>query len=451
MPLIGNNTPSFSWDLGMSNNKKLHIGMSLAPTWLNGDGWRRSDSDIEGIFSSDYYVEIAKLAEKAHLDFVFRPDTLFLDPEAIKNGPGFSTLDPTILLASIARETSNIGLLSTVSTTFYPPYIVARQIQSLNWLSNGRAGWNIVTALEGHNNFGLEKMPSAEERYNLASEFAEVVKLLWDSYPEGAMKVDREAGIWADPSLVNPINHQGTHLRVSGPLNLPSCNKAPIPLVQAGASEAGRNFASSVADAVFASAPDKDVAIELRKDLQARAKRHGRNEEDICLLPGLSLFLAETRAEANDLYQDTHKRLASTRARKTIEQMTGLDLSEWPADKPVTEDDLPPALQNPRSRTHSELLRRVIIRDSPRLADLLKMPEVIGSGHWQVIGTVEDAFESIKDWFADGAIDGFINVPGGSVSSMRLSLEKLMPKLVDAGLLREEYQGNTFASHLKNN
>lgn len=432
----------------MGDTRKLHVGMSLAPTWLSGEGWRRPDSDVEDLFSSGFYLDIAKRAEAAHLDFVFRPDTLFLTRDVLEKGPGFSSLDPTMLLASIARETSYIGLLSTVSTTFLPPYVVARQIQTLNWLSNGRAGWNIVTALEGHENFGLEAMPSAEERYERAAEFTAVVQALWQSYPHEALDMDRISGRFADPALVKSMDHAGRHLKVKGPLNVPAFGKGRIPLVQAGASPTGRDFAASIADAVFASTPDKAAAVELRLDLRRRAEGHGRPADAVKLMPGLNLYLGNSRAEAEDLFAETHARSDRSRRLTAIGEMTGLDLSDWPKDRRVTARDLPAAPEKPRSRTHADLLRRVIARDEPTVAELLLRPEVIGSAHWQVIGTVEDAFEAIRDWSESGAIDGFIALPGGSVASMRLTLDRLMPRLVDGGLFREAYRGATFAGHL---
>ena len=423
--------------------------MSLAPTWVSGDAWRRPDSNVEAFYSSDFYLDIARRAEAAKLDFVFRPDSLYLDTRSLEAGPGFSSLDPTVLLASIARETSYIGLLSTVSTTFFPPYVVARQLQSLNWVSNGRAGWNIVTALDGNENFGIDSMPSAADRYTRAAEFTEVVRRLWASFPHAALVLDREAGRYADASLVQPIDHRGEHFSVNGPLNLPACGTTPIPLVQAGASPEGRNFAASIADAVFVSAPDKEAAIEVRNDLRWRAVGHGRNADDILVLPGLSLYLAPRRADAIDLFRETHARMGDARRLAFIKEVTGLDLSEWPGEQRITVDALPEPLARVRSRTHASLLRRLIERDKPTVAELLTRPEVIGSGHWRVIGTVDDAEVQVSEWTAAGAIDGFVMLPGGSMSSVRLSLEHLVPRLAEAGLFRKEYAGTTFADHLQ--
>ncbi|SMX51068.1 NtaA/DmoA family FMN-dependent monooxygenase [Actibacterium lipolyticum] len=422
---------------------KLRIGMSLSPTWLSGEAWRRPDSGVNNLFSPEFYVDIAQRAEAAKLDFVFRPDTLFLNPAALETGPGFASLDPTLLLAAIAKETSHIGLLSTVSTTFLPPYVVARQLMSLHWLSGGRAGWNIVTALDGNRNFGQQHMPPADQRYARAAEFTEVVRALWDSFPNDALRIDRAAGRFADPAQVQPINHQGAHFTVEGPLNLPSYKDARVPLVQAGASGPGRDFAASVSDAIFASTPDMQAAIDLRKDLRDRAAGIGRSAGDIRLLPGLSLYLAPTRKEARELFLDTHAR--NTRAQRiaNVLAMTGLDLTEWPGDRPITAKDLPPAPENPRSRTHSNLLRRMIERDAPTPDALLERPEVIGSAHWQVIGTVGDAVDAIRQWAEAGAIDGFVCVPGGSVTSMHLSLDEVIPALSDLGLFRRDYTATT--------
>ncbi|GGF50209.1 hypothetical protein GCM10007301_06910 [Azorhizobium oxalatiphilum] len=433
----------------MSTLKPLHIGMTLAPTWLNGAGWRRPDSQVEGIFSAAFHVDIARRAEAAKLDFVFRPDTLFLNTPALEQGSAFAALDPTVLLTAVAQETTRIGLLSTMSTTFYPPYVVARQIQSLNWLSNGRAGWNIVTALEGHANFGLASMPSADERYAQAAEFTDVVRALWGSYPRSALLTDRATGRHGDPARVHPIDHEGRFFQVKGPLNLPAFSDAPIPLVQAGASPAGRAFAASVADAVFISAPDREAALEVRSDLRRRAEAAGRKAGDIRILPGLSLYLAPSRAEAQALFAETHAGADIARKLAIICEMTGLDLSDWPDDRPISATDLPPPPERVRSRTHSDLLRRAILRETPTRADLFLRPEVAGSGHWQIIGTVEDALAEIRAWAEAGAIDGFIATPGGSVDCMHLVLDDLVPRLTEAGLFRKDYTGTTFFEHLQ--
>jgi FMN-dependent oxidoreductase (nitrilotriacetate monooxygenase family) len=422
----------------MTPRKTLHIGMSLAPTWLSNDGWRHDNSDIEGVFGSDFYVDIARRAEAAKLDFVFRPDNLFLNSQIMETTPGFASLDATLLMATLARETSKIGLLTTISTTFMPPYAVARQVLSLHHLSKGRAGWNIVTALDGNVNFGLDEMPTSDERYARAAEFTDVVQALWQSFPGAALKRDRVSGNYADPARIQPINHEGASFKVKGPLNIPSLENVPIPLVQAGASPAGRNLAT----------PDIDAAINLRNDLRSLAQSHGRNADDVRLLPGLSLFLAPTRKEAEELFSYTHARGDRTRKFAYIRDMTGLDLTDWPDDRLIRPSDLPPPPEKVRSKTHAGLLQRLLQKETLGLEDLLRRPEVISAAHWQIIGTVDDAVETIQKWSNAGAIDGFITAPGGSTTSMHLALDELMPRLSEAGLLRTDYTGDTFAHHL---
>ena len=251
--------------------------------------------------------------------------------------------------------------------------------------------------------------------------------------PREALLVDRESGRYADVSRVRPVDHDGEFLKVKGPLNLPAFGEARIPLVQAGASESGRDFAASVADLVFAPTPDKEAALELRRDLSRRAERHGRSPRDVRLLPGFSLYLAESREEAREIFMQTHARLDRARKFATIRQMLGLDLSDWPLDRPISAADLPPPVANPGSRTHTDLLRRLIERETLRLDQLLLRPEVVSAAHWQVIGTVDDAVEQIVDWAAAGAMDGFIAAPGGSVGSLRLFLEQVVPRLVEKG------------------
>lgn len=432
----------------MTKDRQLCIGLSLSTTWMRGNGWRQEDSGVENLYSSDFYARLAKMAEKAKLDFVFKPDALFLKEEMLGNSPAFSSLDPTILLTSIARETDQIGLVTTVSTTFNPPYVVARQLQSLHWISNGRAGWNIVTSIEGAENFSNSPMPSTEERYLKAIEFTDVVLKLWESYPHEALIVDRVSGKYADREMVSPINHSGDFFSVKGPLNLPVHKSGSIPLFQAGASTFGRDFAASVADAIFAATPDIASGIELRDDLRRRARKHGRRPDAIRVLPGLYFFLGKTRGEALDLHREAHAHMSIAHRYAAVKSILGIDISHLPLDQPVTADLLPDPNQPVRSQTHADLLRRLIMHQQPTVEELLSRPEVVGSAHWVVVGTAEDALREITEWFEAGAMDGFIALPGGSIKSLELFFDELIPMLVEKGLFRSEYKGCTLREHL---
>lgn len=434
----------------MAASRQLCVGVSLAVTWLMGNGWRRPDSRVEDIYDIGFYTDLARRAEQARLDFLFRPDALFLDPAALQHSPGFSSLDPTVLVAALAGATSRIGLVTTAATTFNPPYVVARQLQSLDWVTRGRVGWNVVTALDGNQNFGGAVMPSSEERYRKALEFVQVVRGLWRSYPHQALKCDRKAGIYADPSCVRPINHTGEFFTVQGPLNTPARSAESVPLFQAGASPWGRDFAARIADAVFAATPDADEGQALRQDLRARALACGRHADDIRVLPGLSLFLGKTVREARELHAEMQVPQERTRKHLRVQQLLGIDLSALDPEQPLTLSMLPDDYRTPgQGHTHANLMRRLIEREQPRIRDFMARPEVAGSAHWQVIGTVDDACTAIRQRFECGAADGFIALPGGGWQSLDLLFDDLMPRLSEAGLFRREYAGSTLREHLR--
>lgn len=418
---------------GEAEQRRLVIGLSLTATWLKG----RTESYVPAPDPVHFDVELSQIAERAGLDFVFKPDTLFVPPGS--QAGGTPRLDPTIALAAVALQTERIGLVTTVSTSFNPPFVIARQLQSLHWLSNGRAGWNIVTSIEGAENFGGAGMPAPEVRYRKAAEFTEIVRRLWRSNPSPEL---------VDGSELRPIDHMGEFFRVKGPLNICGHPAGEIPLFQAGASEEGRSFAASVADAIFAATPDMAAAQELRADLRGRAVRAGRAPGAIRVLPGLYFFIAPSREEAWALHHRAHAHLSREKRLASVTMILGADLSGLRDDDPVTSDMLPDTDRPVRSRTHAELLRRYIAANEPRLQELLARPEVVGSAHWVSVGTVDDVLADIIHWFESGAIDGFIALPGGSVSSMHLFFEKLIPKLIAHGLFRSGYESRTLRGHL---
>lgn len=434
----------------MQTNRQLCIGLSLTATWKKGKSSEQSGSgDGARLFSSDGFVQLAKMAEQAKLDFVFKPDALFLQADGQGHSTRFASLDPTIMLTSIAGETERIGLVTTLSTSFNPPFVVARQLQSLHWLSNGRAGWNIVTSLGGAENFSDAPMLSSEERYEKAIEFTDVVNKLWESYPYEAFAADRASSRADDARKIAAIHHNGTYFSVKGPLNVPAHASGTPPLFQAGASNAGRNFAALVADAIFASTPDMASGLELRADLQKRAKAHGRSPDAVRVLPGLYVFLAETRGEALDMYREAHAHLTLERRLASVQSIVGLRLAGVPLDRRVTADMLPDSGAPVRSRTHADLLRRYIVNHNPTVEELLSRPEVVGSAHWVAIGTVEDVMRDMLAWFEAGAMDGVIALPGGSFRSLELFLDELVPRLAKKGLFRKEYTGTTLREHLR--
>ena len=427
--------------------RQLHIGLSLSPTWLRGPAWRREGSHVEDLLDADFQIGLAQRAERAKLDFLFKPDSLFVDPSGLDTAPGMTSLDPIIMLAGLAQATSHIGLVATASTTFNPPYIVARQIQSLHWLSKGRAGWNIVTSLDGERNFGTGAMPSAEWRYERAAEFTDLVRKLWDSYPADALILNRQTGQFADSSRIRPINYRGAHFSVDGPLTMPAHPAGPPILFQAGASPTGREFAASIANGIFASTPDMQASMDLRQDLRRRALAAGRTEDAIKVMPGFGFTLARSRAEARDIAGAFQGPRDIERRYDFIENSLGVDLRTLPHNAPIPPGLVTTIRPDARSRTHAQLLLRLIETENPTIRELLERPESGGSGHWGVVGTPEDAVAVIVEWFEAGAMDGIIALPG-SLPSLDLFYDEVVPALIERGIFRAEYAGATLADHM---
>ncbi|MEN8643828.1 NtaA/DmoA family FMN-dependent monooxygenase [Bacillus cereus group sp. BceL062] len=422
----------------MSTKKKLCIGLCLIA--------RKKEQ--ESMFNSgiDEQVELALQAEEAKLDFVFKADYLVAHPDLIARNKGNVMLDPTLLFTAIAYATEKIGVVTTASTSFYPPYILARQLQSLNWISNGRVGWNIVTSIDGAENFGETGMPPSEERYAKAAECTELVRKLWRSHPYEVLKVDNTEVI---REMVKPIEHSGEYFEVKGPLNIPQHISGEMPLFQAGASEAGRNFAASVADAIFAAMPDIESGIELRQNLRRRAEKHGRKQDDVRVLPGLYFFIGDTYEEALEMHRQAHQHLTMEKRLALLEMVLGLDARGIPLESKIKEDMLPSREQTVRSKTHAELLRNFIIKNEPTVEQILERPEVVGSAHWVAIGTPQDVFQQIMERFEAGALDGFIAIPGGPQKSLDLFFIEVIPLFVKTGVFREEYTGSTLREHLE--
>lgn len=321
-------------------------------------------------------------------------------------------------------------------------------VGSSHWISNGRVGWNIVTSIDGAENFGEAGMPPSEERYAKAAECTELVRKLWRSHPYEVLKEDNADVI---RELVQPIEHRGEHFEVKGPLNIPQHISGEMPLFQAGASESGRNFAASVADAIFAAMPDVESGIELRQDLRRRAEKHGRKQDDIRVLPGLYFFIGDSYEEALEMHRQAHQHLTKEKRYALLEMVLGLDVRGIPLESKVTEHMLPSRNQAVRSKTHAELLRNFIIKNEPTVEQILERPEVVGSAHWVAIGTPQDVCKQIMERFEAGALDGFIAIPGGPPKSLDLFFSEVIPLFVRAGVFREEYTGSTLREHLEGN
>jgi FMN-dependent oxidoreductase (nitrilotriacetate monooxygenase family) len=428
--------------------RQMHINVFINSRGHHEASWRHPNSSKLPLTDIDYTVDIAQKAEAAKLDSIFLADVLGLWND-VRATP-FNWLEPITTLAATAMRTERIGLIGTVSTTYTEPYNLARQFASLDHISRGRAGWNIVTSWshQAAANFGSAGQVSHADRYVRAEEYMQVVNALWDSWADDAVKDDRDGGLYADPARVKKINHKGELYQVEGPLNIPRSPQGRPVYVQAGSSEAGRSFAARYAEAVFTAHMEKATAVDFYKDLKRRMSELGRRPEDAAILPGFSPILGSTEKEAQN-YADELNSLADIQIAlaRLSSRFGDYDFSHLPLDTPLSPDDFPDpsTVQSARSRT--EVILGVVRNDRPTLRQLLA--RLAGArGHFTFTGTPEACADLLQDWFETGASDGFNIMPPVLPHLLEVFVAEVVPLLQKRGLFRTEYVGTTLRDHL---
>jgi FMN-dependent oxidoreductase (nitrilotriacetate monooxygenase family) len=427
------------------NKRQLKLNLFIYPGGHHEAAWRRPDSSIERVLDIGYYQDLARRAEDEKLDAVFLADGPSL-ADNIRYASRFR-LEPFTWLAGIAAVTSRIGLIGTASTTYLEPYNAARLFASLDHLSKGRAGWNIVTtgAPDAAYNFGLDGHPVHAERYDRAREFVDVVTQLWDSWEDEALVADRASGVYADPGLIHEIDHVGRHFRVRGPLNTPRTPQGRPVYVQAGSSEDGRSFAASYAEAVFTAHQTLDSAQEFYGDIKRRAAGLGRDPARLLVLPGISPYIGSTEAEARALKQELDELTQPAYSLHLLRRLLGVDLSGHDLDAPFPRELV--ALDGDRAESsRSRLVVDIVDRERPTIRQLLH--RFAGArGHWVVAGTPEQVADRMTEWFTQGAADGFNVMPPWLTGGFDVFAEQVLPILRRRGLFREEYTGSTLRGH----
>ncbi|WP_442853310.1 NtaA/DmoA family FMN-dependent monooxygenase [Arthrobacter sp. H14] len=311
----------------MSEQRQLHLNAFLMGAGHHGAAWRRPQSPLKQLGDIGFYERLAQTAERGLFDAVF-----FADGQAVGDpgaGPRWF-LEPLTALAAIARATSRIGLISTVSATFYTPFHAARMLASLDHISSGRIGWNVVTSMfdAEARNHGLDAIPAHEQRYARAQEFIEVALRLWDSWDDEALVLDR-AGVYADPARINPLHHVGEHFQVQGPLTVPRTPQGRPVLFQAGASGPGRDLAARYAEGIYAVAYDLPSAQSYYKDMKARIAAEGRRPEDVSIMPGLVPYVGSTEAEALAKQAEVDALLPIEQSLSQLGTFVQQDCSNW--------------------------------------------------------------------------------------------------------------------------
>jgi FMN-dependent oxidoreductase (nitrilotriacetate monooxygenase family) len=427
--------------------RQLSLNAFLHDTGHHEASWRHPDSSVERAHDIDFYVELAQTAEAAKLDAVFFADV----PGLWAATPYRPTahLEPITRLAAIAARTERIGLIATASTTFYEPYNLARLFSSLDFLSRGRAGWNIVTTQSEAvaRNFSLTALPDPEERYARAQEFIDVVTKLWDSWEDDAIVADRSSGLYFDPEKVHAIHHRGRHHQVEGALAAPRSPQGRPVYVQAGASNDGRAFAARNAEAIFTAHETIGDAKAFYDDVKTRARTFGRDPDQLKILPGISPFLGDTEAEARELQEHVNSLTVPAYGLSQLEGLAGVSLQHLDLEEPVPADLFAGSgdvLDNTRSRL--QVVANIVERDRPTLRQLLHRLAG-GRGHNVVAGTPLQVADLITEWFHGGAADGFNVMPPLYPQLLDAFVEGVLPILQERGIFRSEYAGTTLREH----
>jgi len=424
-----------------TSQRKLHLNAFISGTGHHEAAWRYPDSTPELGLDIRHYQKIAQIAERGLLDSLFVADGY--------SGRSSGKLEPFTQLAALAVVTEHIGLIATVGTTYYEPYHVARKFASLDHISNGRAGWNIVTTGTESTafNFGLDEHPEHALRYEFADEFVELTKQLWDSWEDDAVVYDKANGIQVDNNKVHEINFKGGHYFVKGPLNIPRPPQGYPVLVQAGSSESGKELAARTAEVVFTAQQTLEEAQAFYADVKSRLPKYGRTPDQLHILPGLSPIIADTEAEAREIEKELNGYINLESAVRRLSERVGFDLSGYPIDGPLPIDDLPgiDAINGRKGRY--QLVVDLAVRENLTIRELTK--RLAGArGHITFTGTPIGLADLIEKWFRNGGADGFNIMPQLYPSGLEAFVEKVIPELQNRGLFRTAYEGKTLRENL---
>jgi FMN-dependent oxidoreductase (nitrilotriacetate monooxygenase family) len=425
------------------SKRRLHLNVNLLHSGVYPSAWRLPESDPTAFFDIGHYLRVAQIAERGKFDAIFLADTPAIT-DRIDLRPFFS-LEPSIILASVAAATSHIGLIGTISTSYNEPFNIARRFASLDHASGGRAGWNAVTTADAASsrNFGLQGAIEHGARYERAKEFTDVVHALWDSWEDDAFVGDKVTARFVDISKVHPISHRGKYYSVEGPLNLPRSPQGRPVTVQAGGSSDGRDFAAGYAEAVFTVAQTIDDGIAYARDLRARAASHGRAGNSIVILPGLATVIAATEAEAKQRQDELWELVPIDYSLSRLAGTLQVSPDRLELDQPLPELPLPVNANHTMFKATVDLARRGNLTVRQLLRELGS-----GVGHRIVVGTPESIAEDIETWFNAGAADGFNLMPDVLPGGLEVFVDQVVPLLQKRGLFRTDYEGATLRDHL---
>ena len=427
----------------MAERRMMRIGTFLAGTGSNMASWRHPTAVLDAAINLQYYRDLTRRAEEAKLDFAFFGDGLYISE---KSHPNFlNRFEPLTLLAALAMETTHIGLAATLSTTYSDPFTVARQFMSIDHLSGGRAGWNVVTSpLEGSAaNYSRPEHPAHDLRYRMASEYIEIAKGLWDSWEDDAFIRDQASGEFIDPDKMHRLDHEGEFFSVQGPLNISRSPQGRPVLIQAGSSEAGRGFAATIADAVFTGQATRADAEAFSADVKGRATAAGRDPAAVLILPGCSPIVGRTSEEAEEKYLEIAGLVEIEQALNYMGRFfNDLDFTQYDLDAPFPE--LGDYGRNGWESSTDGIKKTAREKE----LTLREMALQVTTGRHEFIGTAVQVADRMQDWFESGACDGFMLSGAVLPQGFNDFVDDVLPILKERGLFRTEYEADTLRGNL---
>jgi len=428
-------------------SRQLHLGAFMRPAIIHSAGWRWPGGYADANFNFEHLKRFAQTLERGCFDAFFMADhlaVLNMPMEALKRSATVTSFDPLTLLPALAVVTERIGLIATASTTYNEPYHIARKFASLDHLSHGRAGWNLVTSANPHEawNFSREAHLEHADRYRRAREFYEVVTGLWDSWADDAFLRDQASGVFFDPAKLHVLEHRGPEFQVRGPLNVARPVQGWPVIVQAGASEAGRQIAAETAEAIFGSANTLESGREFYADVKARMRAAGRDPAHLKILPGAFVIVGDTLAEARALKKKLDSLIHPESAISSLSVLLGHDVSGYPLDGP-----LPEIPETNASRSSREKLVAMAREEGMSIRELAQYAG--GSyGLLEFVGTPASIADGMEEWLLSEACDGFNIMFPFLPQGLDDFVARVVPELQRRNLFRRAYEGTTLREHL---
>ncbi|SEG68979.1 LLM class flavin-dependent oxidoreductase [Paenibacillus sp. UNC499MF] len=425
----------------MSKKRQLKLGALLHGVGGNPAMWRHPDAQPDASVNFELYKKWVRKAEAGKFDLIFIADGLYINEKSI---PHFlNRFEPITILSALAAVSTHIGLVGTLSTSYSEPFTVARQFASLDAISGGRAGWNVVTSpLEGSAlNYG-KPHPEHDLRYKIAEEYLEVTKGLWDSWEDDAFVRDKKSGVFFDPEKLHTLNHRGEFFSVRGPLNIARSRQGQPVIFQAGASEVGKNYAAKVADAIFAGQENLEDAVRFYKEVKERAASHGRSPDEVLIFPGIGPIIGSTEEEAERKYQEVADLVTIETALDYLGRFfEHHDFSQYPLDEPF------PELGDLGKNSFQSGTDKIKEEAKEKNLTLRQVALQAATPKGRFVGTPEKVADLIQEYFEAGAVDGFM-LSAAVPSGLEDFVDHVVPILQQRGIFRTEYESDTLRGNL---